>query len=273
MNDQPQHNTPSVDPSWEAEVQTRARQFEYPVTPDITRSVRAHLTSPQRTAPLSRRLLWAVAIVIVLIGGLLSVPQVRAALIDFFRIGSVIILPNGATETPSPISSPVVSPQPTATLLPSLLNMAGETTLEQAQAKVHFAIRLPQYPSDLGAPDKVYLQDIAGDAAILVWLDPSRPDGVRLSLHLLTNQVISYKLGAQVEQETRINGYNAIWTTGPYMFAFKQGRTGSSIDMGWIVHGHVLIWTDGALTYRLEVGDMSLDEAVKIAESIYAKKP
>jgi hypothetical protein len=38
------------------------------------------------------------------------------------------------------------------------------------------------------------------------------------------------------------------------------------------VNGDVLIWTDGTLTYRLESG-LSLDEALKIAQSIPPVKP
>jgi hypothetical protein len=39
------------------------------------------------------------------------------------------------------------------------------------------------------------------------------------------------------------------------------------IDLRRMIEGHVLIWADGPITYRLET-DLSLDEAVKIAESL-----
>jgi hypothetical protein len=42
--------------------------------------------------------------------------------------------------------------------------------------------------------------------------------------------------------------------------------------LGWLVEfrlveGHVLIWADGSLTYRLET-ELPLDEALRIAESL-----
>jgi hypothetical protein len=39
-----------------------------------------------------------------------------------------------------------------------------------------------------------------------------------------------------------------------------------------LIDGHVLIWTDGNLTYRLET-DLSLEEALKVAESLQPVKP
>jgi hypothetical protein len=34
-----------------------------------------------------------------------------------------------------------------------------------------------------------------------------------------------------------------------------------------LIEGHVLIWTEGEITYRLET-DMPLEEAVRVAESL-----
>jgi hypothetical protein len=64
-------------------------------------------------------------------------------------------------------------------------------------------------------------------------------------------------------ETTDVNGRIAVWTTGPYVLMTQ---------LGWLVEfrlveGHVLIWADGPLTYRLET-DLSLDEAVRIAESL-----
>jgi hypothetical protein len=263
MNEQPLNTNGSSAEDLEMNVQNRARQFSYPVTPDIARSVRTRLSVPHRSQPLTRRLLWAALIIAILLCGLLSVPQVRAALLDFFKIGSVIIFPNGVTTTPPPM----VTPQPTATLITSLRSLAGETTLEDAESRAKFAIRTPKYPSDLGMPDKVYLQYLNGRAVILVWIDPDQPEGVRLSLHVLTNDDVAYKLGAEIEKITRVNGERAVWTTGPYLFEYKNGNR-TRLDMRWIIRGHVLIWTEGDLTYRLEVGNLPFEEALKIAESL-----
>ena len=40
-----------------------------------------------------------------------------------------------------------------------------------------------------------------------------------------------------------------------------------NIDLVRLIDGHVLIWTEGNITYRLETS-LSLDEALKVAESL-----
>jgi hypothetical protein len=64
-------------------------------------------------------------------------------------------------------------------------------------------------------------------------------------------------------QETRVNGERAIWTTGPYPVIFSNNE----IQYERLINGHVLIWGDLDVTYRLET-NLSIEEAVKIAESL-----
>jgi hypothetical protein len=66
--------------------------------------------------------------------------------------------------------------------------------------------------------------------------------------------------------EARVKGRRAIWTTGPYVLEVGDAQ-GVGLDMRRLVRGHALIWTEGALTYRLET-DQDLDEAIRIAESL-----
>jgi len=62
-----------------------------------------------------------------------------------------------------------------------------------------------------------------------------------------------------------VNGRRAIWAEGPYVLQFRRGNR---VDYDSAVgRGRVLIWTEGAITYRLET-DLSLAEAVQIAESL-----
>lgn len=230
------------------------------------------------------------AAVLFLLAGLLAVPQVRAGLLTFLRIGAVRILLTAPTPTPTPppptpteapsvptagpaagsgptaTPSPTptqVPPTPTATPLASVLDLAGATTLEEAQAQVGFPIRLPSYPPDLGPPDRVFLQDLGGPAVILVWLAPDQPDRVRLSLHLLGPDIIAQKFQPQVVQETTLHGQRALWTTGPYLLQLRNG----AFEMRRLIEGHVLIWEQDSVTYRLET-DLPLEEAIRIAESL-----
>ena len=66
-----------------------------------------------------------------------------------------------------------------------------------------------------------------------------------------------------VIEETQVNGQRAIWAVGPYPLFLRNG----DIQFTRLIEGHVLIWSDGDVTYRLET-DMDLEEALKIAESL-----
>src|SRR5437899_3158380 len=135
MSEQPfsqEHGGSSGAEPLETRVQEMARGFECPTTPDVAGSVRRRIEpNPARDAA-RRRLLWAAIILLVSMCGLLAVPQVRAAILDILRLGNVVIFqtPPTATSTPTPNPSavgPSATPHPTATLLPSLLDLAGET--------------------------------------------------------------------------------------------------------------------------------------------------
>ncbi len=257
----------------EAQLVATARALPYPPTPDLAAIFRGALPArpaARRRPPLSARLGWAVAaILLVLLLGLLAVPAVRAGVLEFLRIGAVRIhLVAPATPTPAPTvtGTPPPTPTPTATPLASVLDLAGQTTLADARVRAGFAIGLPTYPADLGEPDEVFLQDLDGSAVVLVWLEPNQPTQVRLSLHILSSSVLVDKLLKQNPpgfEFTQVNGQQAVWTTGPYLIVARNGN----YTQTRLVTGHVLIWTAGRLTYRLET-DLPLDEAVRIAESI-----
>lgn len=282
---------------WEAYVQETAGAFPYPPTPDIAGALRKRLAEEPRRRTPGRRLAWAAAAVVILAASLLAVPQVRAGLLEVLRIGAVEIrlieptaipIPTPApsptatvrpptatpdtsrtpgltptsSATPTPVP-PTATPSPTPTPLTSVLDLAGETTLAKAQAKVDFPIRLPAYPPDLGAPDRVFLQDLEGSAVILVWLEPEQPDQVRLSLHELGPGAFVSKGPPPVVEETTVHGQRALWTTGTYYVKSRGGSYGNKR----LIEGHVLIWTEGEITYRLET-DLSLEEAVRVAESL-----
>jgi hypothetical protein len=253
MSEQPLSDDPN--PTWEIQLQEMAKTFPYPPTPDIATRVRQRLN--QKTHPTSwrQRLVWAAIILIILFCALLSVPQVRAAVIEFLGIGAVRIFTDGSSI-----------PEPQSTLIPSLLVLPGETTLADAQNRVDFPIRLPTLPADLGAPNYVFVQDLEGQVVILVWTDKQNPNKVRLSLHLLGEGAIVYKHPPELLETATVHGQRAVWTEGPYLLQLKRGR-GTGYEMYRLIEGHVLIWEEGDVTYRLET-DLTLEEALPIAESI-----
>jgi hypothetical protein len=149
-------------------------------------------------------------------------------------------------------------------LIPILERLAGEMTLEEAQQIVDYPILLPSYPSDLGSPDRVFVQDADGDMTILVWIDPQQPGEVLMSLHFLPpGSWAVKKVNPTLIEETTVKRQRAIWAIGPYPLRFSNG----DLDFIRLVDGHVLIWAERDITYRLET-DLSLEEALKVAESL-----
>ncbi len=272
---------------WPARVQQLAAELPYPPTPDLTAAVHRQLSTSSSTLHFARprHLAWALLFtVLLLLAGALAIPPVRAAVAEWLQIGSVRIWRN-ATPTPHSTSRAAAEMPdrplpmgPNATLLPttaiprmapphptaSVLDLTGATTLETARAAVEFPIHLPTLPVDLGAPDRVYLQRAEGDTVILVWLRPTEPTQVAMSLHLLGPGAFIWKMQPPTIAETTVHGQEAFWTTGPY---YVQTDGSGSWANRRLVDGHVLIWTDGDVTYRLE-SDLTLAQAIQVAESI-----
>lgn len=245
----------------ETKLREQAAAFNYPPTPDVADGVRQQLELENRrprmrlTQPLG-----AMVIIFVVLSALLAVPQVRAELLEFLQIGIVRIFPVAPTATPLPLTA---TPRPTTTLVSSLVDLAGETTLEEAQSQTGFVISLPTYPPDLGPPDKVFLQDQGGPMLVLIWLEPDNSGGVRLSLHEFGEGTFAEKYAPKVIQATTVDGQPAVWAEGPYLL---QIRNGDHVTRR-LVDGHVLIWEMQHITYRLE-SNLTLAEAIQIAESL-----
>jgi hypothetical protein len=266
-------NEPSLE-KVEDRVRRAAQTFRYPPTPDVAPSVRRRLAAApdraRRPATVWGRV-WALVVVVVLVSGLLAVPQVRAAVLRVLRLGAVQILLDepapaaGPTQLSTQGAPPTAGLEPVVTVDPltSVFELAGQTTLQEAAAGAAFPLRLPTWPADLGPPDLVLRQDFGGPVVVLVWSDPTQPDRARLSLFQLGPGTFVEKVQPQVVRETTVRGLPALWAEGPYLMELKGGR----YESGRLVTGNVLIWLEGEITYRLESG-LSLDEAVRIAESL-----
>ena len=99
---------------------------------------------------------------------------------------------------------------------------------------------------------------------ILIWVDPAHLTQVLMSLHIIPpGSWAIEKMNPALVQETTVNGRYAAWAVGPYPVRFSNG----DLDFVRLVDGHVLIWTDGEITYRLET-ELDLEDAVRVAESL-----
>jgi len=250
----------------EPRLQALAKEFKYPPTPSAAGVVMSRINGAGKRPMVGRQFAWALTMLIVLLAGLMFVPPVRAAVLEFIQIGIVRIFP-APTQLPVPANEIPLMDTPASnapSLIPLLEKMDGETTFESARDKVSFPILMPTYPPDLGLPDRVFLQDAGGSMLILVWLDPQQPDHVQTSLHLIEESSwVLDKYRPTVIEETTVRNQHAVWTTGPYPIVLSDG----DIDITRMISGHVLIWTENKITCRLET-DLNLDEAIRIAESL-----
>jgi hypothetical protein len=257
---------------FEKQLASTSRQMEYPRTPDIAGSVMRRLHGPTRPRLISRRVAWSLTVILILFASLMLNPPARAAILEFIQIGVVRIFraeptPSGPPNQEVPSATIPMTATPAATsrpLIPILESLAGEMTLEEAQKAVEYPILLPSYPADLGPPDRIFVQEAEGKMTILVWIDPQQPDQILMSLHIVPPGSWAIdKFDPTLVQETTVNGQRAIWAVGPYPLRLRN----SDIQFTRLIEGHVLIWTEDDLTYRLET-DLSLEETIKIAESL-----
>jgi hypothetical protein len=261
---------------FEKQISSIAKRLDYPRTPDVAGSVMKRLSAKGMGSRgqgrfISRRLAWSLTAILILVSSLMLIPPARAAILEFIQIGIVRIFRSESAPITPPQAVPsalvpvTATPAPTSqSLIPILERLAGERSLVAAQQLVEYPILLPSYPPDLGAPDRVFVQDADGDMTILIWTDPEHPTQVLMSLHMIPPGSWAVdKMNPALVQETTVNGQSAIWAVGPYPVRFSNG----DLDFVRLVDGHVLIWTDGDITYRLET-EMDLEEAIKVAESV-----
>ena len=272
MSNQPE--TPSAgrspEQSFELRLKKAARGFIYPADPQMSGAGIIRLGArPQRVV----RMGWVIAgiaLALILATGL-AVPAVRAAVLDWIRIGAVQIYFVQPSPTPTPTQVPgtivpviTMTPLPSPTVLSSILDLSGETTLGDAESRAGFSVLLPAEPQDLGQPDHVFLQDLGGPEVILVWMDRIDPQKVRLALYeVASNNIVLRKMAPQTVLKTVVNGKPAVWTEGQYLLIAGNGNS----IVRRLVEGHTLVWTVGGITYRLESG-MDLAAVVRIAESL-----
>jgi hypothetical protein len=198
----------------------------------------------------SRRRLVAAIVAAVLIGLVLT-PPVRAAVVEWLRIGGVLI------KSAPPPAVPSVSPEPVPTSGPGV-------SLERAQAMVDFSLGVP---GELDAPDQV---TVSADRRVVSMEWGSGRDRIHLDQFSGT---ISWVFVKQVWSEvtpTAVNGRDAAWIADTHEIVYTD-RDGTERRAEARISGPCLVWErltgPETVTLRLE-GDLSLERALVIAESV-----
>jgi hypothetical protein len=228
------------------ETELRALPIEWPAQEDLVPALRARLAA-NRPPPYRRRLVLAVALMIVAIGIALAVPPARSSLLRWLGLEGVTIeyidrLPSVPGHRTLPLGPPV--------------------TLAEAKRDVPWRILTSNL---LGKPNEVRLLD--GQLA-LVYKHANR-------VKLLVTQAEGFgsdrfidkliESGTQVDTVS-VNGKLGYFLFGDAHFFLYQEPSGR-IDPHQLYLAHdTLIWESGPLTLRVE-GKMSREQAVEIARS------
>jgi len=198
---------------------------------------------PARREPaISRRRLVVVALAV--LAALLATPPVRAALGDWWGFVGVRVESG--------------SPGGTASAPPAL---RGGPEVQEAAAEVAFPVLLPDA---LGSPSGVVVSR-DGRTVSMTWR--LRGSVTRLDQFDGTLDFAIAKTSPQVRY-AEVAGADALWFDRPHEVVLLA-PDGSRRTATARLAGHTLIWPHGPTTLRLE-GDLTLEEAVRIAESARA---
>jgi len=215
------------------EHELRALPIAYPEAPDLAPRVLARLERPARRWWLAPALVAVAAA-----GALLAIPQTRAAILDFFRIGGVEVQ---RVET-----------QPRAPVRAAALGR--EVPFEVAQRAVDFPLLAPS--SSIAYVD--------GRMVNLRWKRYvlSQWRGEQLAFAQKQVGPGSQTVGVDVR------GATGLWITGArHEIIYRDPRTGQIVAKSRRLAGNVLIWEAGGITYRLE-GARTVADARAVARNL-----
>jgi hypothetical protein len=273
MADQALHLRSDAD--LEAALRAFGEDIAWPEAPsDLPTMVRVRIeSSPRNVGPARSRWSWwparraVVAAVLILLA--------LAALAGAAGLGlpGLQLILGPAPVSPPPSLAP--SPSPAAGAPGSALGLGAQVPLEDLDAQAGFDVDWPSDPS-LGPPDAAYVDQALGGQVALVWrsrdgLPDTLAPGVGLIVTAFRGTADSgfytKALGSGTTvKSVLVGGERGFWLTGDPHFLFYEGPAGDVHDpRRWV--GDALLWTRGAITYRLET---SLDEAaaIRLAETM-----
>ena len=178
----------------------------------------------------------------------------------------------GATASTSP--SPAESPSPSVVGPPgSALDLGIPISPSQAPTLAGFELLVPTDPA-IGPPDAVWFRE---GRLTLVWRSrPALPDAPTVGIGLLVTEfrgrLDSDIFGKMIGPGTTVTpvtvaGSGAFWINGALHELVYLDDQGQFTSDGRATVGDTLIWTRGAMTFRLETS-LGRDAAIRIAETI-----
>jgi len=217
-----------------------------PVPATVATAVRARLLDAAPARPRRRPVLrYALVIILLLAAGIVAtVPPVRAAVLEFFRIGGVEIHQGQAPALPT---------------MPS-----GSPSGDLAEAERLTGLRL-QPPAELGRPDEVLVLD--GRVASLVYRPAADRPAIRLDVFDgRLDPMFQKYIGSGRAMEVEVDGWPAYFADGPHEIVYLDD-TGQRQRASARLATATLIWMRAGATYRLE-GDLPVERLLAIARSV-----
>ena len=229
-----------------------------PPSDDLVAQVLARLPGPERRRSplrwlLARRRRLVAVIISALLIGLGLTPPVRAAVVEWLRIGGVLIKTAPPPTAPGP--APTVDPVPT---------VGVTVTLAEARTLVAFPVGVP---GELGRPDRIV---VSPDRRVVSMDWTARPGPVHLDQFDGQLSWVFIKRAPAPLTVVAVNSRDAIWFPDPHEVVYVD-RDGQERTEQARTAGPCLVWerpvTAGRVTLRLE-GEMPPERAIAIAESI-----
>jgi len=240
--------------------------LDYPPAPNLVVAVRTRLVTAARrpwysSFAIPRRLALAAAAVLIVIGGLLAIPQTRDTIAHWFGVKGVIVN-----------TVPSLPPGP----LGHDLNLGQRTTLAGAQAGAHFQVLVPTDPS-LGPPDEVYANNTVPEVSFVYRTRPDLPTSSTTTVAILVMEIqggvnknfFGKMIGPDTTlTEVTVNGGPGYWIEGsPHVFFFTDAQ-GAVHDEDMRLATNTLLWQQGDRTLRIE-GAATKAQALQIAASMH----
>lgn len=267
----------------ERELVRIAPHLAFPPTPDLAIAVR-HAISEQpvkrtntvRSFPIWRLLPAAAIVVIAVLAGLILSNGFRTTVADVFGVRGVRI--TVIRDKPTPTVTPTFQggESMTATPIGSTLLLGQAVSLARARDLSPYSIGVP---SELGAPDEVYVRQLPDGNRMVSFLYRPRPTlpetaetgAGALLMQFDSSQPLNY-LGKQISdgyqmQPSMVHGSEAIWIDGAHELTLLSDPSRGCCNDTSRTAGNVLLWEEGGITFRLESG-LTRDIAIAIAESI-----
>lgn len=228
----------------EQQLQALGQELEYPPEPDVAPAVLAQLD--RRPFPW-RAVAIAVAVLAVVVGAAFAVPQARSTILRWFHLRGVTV---ERVET-----------LPPADERSQAGGLGRPLSRGEAERAVGFELALPPRTT----PRRVYVLDDALASVIL------RAGGRPLLLseyHAADfNTLKKSVIDKTVIEFVRVNGEPGLWLEdGPHTLTYFN-RRGEFRERSIVIHGNVLLWTEGELTLRLE-GELTKAQALDISRVI-----